>query len=359
MSASPDLDLLRRLCLASAPPGSEGAVRRIVRDALDGCGAFRADRMGSLLCEIPGRAERPRVLLDAHMDEVGFLVQGVLPSGLLRVVPLGGWWGHVLPGQAVDVLTEGGPVPAVFAAKPPHHLSEDEKKQVQTPDRLWLDVGASDADGVAAAGVRVGDPAAPRSEWLELGVDGRVSCKAFDDRAGVGVLCETARALAGGKAPGTVVACASVQEEVGLRGASTAARVADADVAIVLECSPADDFPGEDVPQAALGRGPQIRLFDPTAIANRKLVRLARRVAEALDIPHQVAVRKSGGTNAGAIHREGRGVPTVVIGVPARYIHTHRAILDAGDYAAAVRLTRELVLRLDADAVDEVNRFDD
>ena len=358
MSSQPSQDLLRRLALAPGVPGAESAVRAIVREVLDGVGDLSHDRLGSLLCEKSGSASQPRVVIDAHMDEVGFMVQSVSSSGRISFVPLGGWWGHVLLGQRVDILTESGIVPGVIGSKPPHFLEAKERDRVIQLTDMYIDVGASSSKHVEAAGVRVGDPVAPHSEWLEMNVDGVLSCKAFDDRVGVGLLCEVLRSLDRASHPNTVIGVAAVQEEVGCRGAGTASELAQPDVGIVLEGTPADDLPGVRAPQGALGRGPQIRFYDPTAIASRRLVHLTEEVARENELPIQFAVRRSGGTDARSINTFGKGVPTVVIGVPCRYIHTHVALIQWQDYEHAFRLIRGLVERLDSKEVAALTAFD-
>lgn len=357
MSPKPSPDLLRRLALAPGVPGAETAVRAVVREVLDGIGHLSHDRLGSLLCEKKGSASHPRVVIDAHMDEVGFMVQSVSGAGRIRFVPLGGWWGHVLLGQRVDVLTDSGIVPGVIGSKPPHFLDGKERDRVISLADMYIDIGASSSKEVEAAGVRVGDPVAPHSEWIELQVEGVLSCKAFDDRVGVGLMCEVLRNLGDGHAS-TVVGVAAVQEEVGCRGAGTASELAQPDVAIVLEGTPADDLPGARSPQGVLGEGPQIRFFDPTAIASRRLVHLTEEVARENELPVQLAVRRSGGTDARSINIFGKGVPTVVIGVPCRYIHTHVALIQWRDYEQAFHLIRGLVERLDAEAVEALTTFD-
>ncbi len=357
-SSEPSLDLLKRLALAPGPSGAEDAVRAIVRDAIEGCGTIRHDRLGSILCEREGPAGGPRVLLDAHMDEVGFLVQRITDDGRLGFIALGGWWGHVLLAQRVDVLTGTGQlVPGVIGSKPPHFLSLAERDKVLEIDNLYIDVGATTRAEVESLGVRLGDAVAPHAEFVQLQGD-VLSCKAFDNRVGVGVLCETMRRLRGMKHPNTVIGVGAVQEEVGCRGAETAVELARPDVALVLEGTPADDLPGFTDRQAVLGKGPQIRFCDPTAISNRKLVRFVEKAAMEKGIPIQLAVRKSGGTDAKSIHVQGHGVPTVVIGVPARYIHTHVSLIQWKDYVAACELVAELVVRLDARAVTALIDFE-
>jgi putative aminopeptidase FrvX len=352
MSDAESLGLLRELSLASGPPGAEGPVRAIVRRALEGVGRIELDRLGSIVCEVPGTAGRPRILLDSHLDEVGFMVQGILDDGMLGLVALGGWWEHVLLAQRVDVLTALGPVTGVIGSRPPHFLSGEERRAVVPLEKLFVDIGASTAEEAALLGVRVGDPVVPRSEFLPLGNPRLVSSKAFDDRAGVALMVEVLRAL-GRDHPSTVFGVGAVQEEVGSRGAGTAAALVRPDAAIVLEGTPADDTPGCAAPrQAILGRGPQLRFYDPTAITNRGLARLVEETAREEGLPLQIAVRRGGGTDAKAISIHDRGVPAVVIGVPARYIHTHVSIIHLDDYEAAKRLVLAVLRRLDAAAVD-------
>jgi endoglucanase len=332
-------------------------VRDIVRDAIAGIGTIHHDRLGSILCEKKGTSDAPRIAIDAHLDEVAFLVQSITKDGFLKFVPLGGWWGHVLLGQRVDVLTEGGTIPGVIGSTPPHFLKPGERDKVLKLDAMYIDVGTSSRTDTEALGVRVADPVVPHSEFIEMAAPNILSSKAFDDRVGVGLLCEVLRSLKQRKHPNTIIGIGAVQEEVGCRGAMTASELSRPDVGIVLEGTPADDVPGQSEQQAVLGEGPQIRFFDPTAISNRRLVRKVEEIAAEREIPVQLAVRRAGGTNARSIHLHGRGVPTVVIGVPARYIHTHTSLIHWGDYVAAHALVVEVVTRLDAETVATFTDF--
>jgi endoglucanase len=350
-------DLLRRLTLAAGAPGAEDEVRAILRETLAGTGEVRYDRLGSILCEKRGSADFPRIVLDGHMDEVGFMVQSITSEGKLLFVPLGGWWGHVLLGQRVDVVTEQGKVPGVVGSKPPHFLSAEERNKVLQLEDMYIDVGAADAEQVSRLGVQVGDTVVPHATFEEMGVSDILSSKAFDNRAGIGVLCEVLLELRSRPHPNTVIGVGAVQEEVGSRGAATASELARPDVGLVLEGTPADDLPGFTERQAVLGKGPQIRFYDPTAISNRALVRFVKKTAEDAGIAVQFAVRRSGGTDAKSVHVHRSGVPTVVIGVPARYIHSHVSLIHWRDYLAARDLVLELVARLDAAAVRSFTDF--
>ena len=351
-------ELLRRLCLAPGPPGGEDAVRNVVREALAGTGTIAYDRLGSLACELPGTDDSVRVVLDSHLDEVAFMVQSIAADGRIAFVPLGGWWGHVLLGQRVHLLTAGGTVSAVVGCKPPHFLSKEERGRVLEFEAMYFDVGASSREAVEAVGVRVGDMAVPHAPFEELAVDGVVSSKALDNRIGVALMIETLNAAKDRSHPNTLIGVAAAQEEIGIRGARTASTVVRPDLALVLECTPADDLPPVGEPQGRLGAGPQLRFYDPTAVANRRLARWIADLAASCDLPLQHAVRRSGGTDAAAIQRHGAGVPTVVIGVPGRYIHSHVSLMHWSDYAAASRLILEAVARLDAPTVRSFTDFD-
>lgn len=356
MKDSEAKELFRRLSEAPGAPGAEDAVRQIVAEQLDGLGEISYDGLGSLVCELSDGTERPRVSLDAHIDEVALMVQSIDSGGRLKFVALGGWWEHVLLAQRVDVHARSGVLPGVIGSVPPHFLAASERTQVRRIEQLSVDIGCSSAEEARALGVRPGDPVVPRAELLELGNPGTLCGKAFDNRVGVTLLCDLARSV-GRDHPNRLVAVASVQEELGLRGATTSAALTRPDVAIVLECSPADDDPQEPAPQGRIGGGPQLRLFDPTALPNRRLARYVEAVAEENDIPLQLAVRRSGGTDAGAIHRSGTGVPTAVVAVPARYIHSHGAVLRWEDYVATRKLLLAVLRGLDGERVAELTRF--
>lgn len=351
-------DLLRRMTEAHGVPGYEDEVREIFREELAGVGSFEADRMGSVVCDAGG--EGPRVLLTAHMDEVGFRVQSVTSSGFIQIVEVGGWWSHTLLSQQVVIKTGAGEkITGVIASKPPHFLSEVERKKVMTLDNMFVDVGARSREEVEEWGIALGDPVAPKSSFESMRGEDRYLAKAFDNRAGMSALVLAGKKLADEKRENQLLLGATVQEEVGLRGVQTMAAMSKPDVAVLLEGTPADDTPGfkSDTAQAKLGKGVQIRLHDPSAVMNPKLVALAIEVAKANDIPHQVAVRRSGGTDAGRLHLSGEGVPCVVLGVPARYIHTHGSVIEGADFEAAVQLSVELVKALTAEKVTELTRF--
>ena len=348
------IDLLRQLTEAHSVSGFEDEVRTIFREELVGQGEIGTDRLGSIYCE-SSSSEVPRILVAGHMDEVGFRVQAINSKGYLTFVPVGGWWGHSLLSQRVEVKTSAGvKIPGVVTSKPPHFLSPSERKQVISLDAMFIDIAATSAEEVAEWGIKIGDPIAPISAFTPSHKEGRFIAKAFDNRVGMAGAIEVGRNLLSSVASKLIVA-GTVQEEVGLRGSRTLANHVTPDVAIVLEGPPADDTPGQDlsIAQGALGSGVQIRLHDPSAIMNPKLVELALSLAESQGIPHQVTVRRSGGTDAGGFTQSGPGIPSIVLGVPARYIHSHNGIIELADYQAMVDLAQALVTHISTHGPDQ------
>jgi len=352
------LSLLKELTEAHSVPGHEDEVRAIFVDELESCGELSTDRNGSVFCET---GEGPRVMIAGHMDEIGFMVQNITPDGFIQFVPLGGWWEHSLLSQRVEVRTRGGEkIIGVVCSKPPHFLPEAQRRQVMTIDQLYIDVGAASRREVEQEfGISLGDPIAPVSLFTPLARGDWFMAKAFDNRVGMAGTIQAGRILSQSVHPNRLVLTGTVQEEVGLRGAKTAAFQAKPDVAIVLEGPPADDTPGfaRSESQGRLGGGVQIRMFDPSAIMNPRLAHLAIQTAEEEGIPHQVTVRRSGGTDAGSFHLANSGTPSVVLGVPARYIHSHNSIIDLNDYLHLVSLTVALARRLDAETVEGLTRY--
>ena len=348
------ISLLQELTEAHSVSGHEDEVRAIFVDELAECGELSTDRNGSVFCETGD--DGPRVLVAGHMDEVGFMVQNITPDGFIQFLAIGGWWEHNLLSQRVEILTRSGnKMLGVIASRPPHFLPEAQRRQVMTIDQMFIDVGAeSRRDVVEGFGISLGDPIAPVSAFTALGREDYFMAKAFDNRVGMAGTIHTGQILSESAHPNKLILCGTVQEEVGLRGAKTAAVFAKPDVAIVLEGPPADDAPGflRSECQGRLGGGVQIRMFDPSAISHPRLARLAIETAQAEGIPYQVTVRRSGGTDAGAFHVANEGIPSIVLGVPARYIHSHNAIIDLNDYLHMVTLTIALVRKLDEETVE-------
>lgn len=339
--------LLEACSNACAVSGFEGEMRQLVqREMAEVPGVeVQTEVCGNVVCRCG--AEGPAVALVAHMDEIGFMVQGITADGFLLMVPLGGWWNHTLPSQRMVVLTrDGRRIPGQVGTKPPHLLPESQRKQVLPDDALFVDVGASCREEVQALGIAPGCPVVPDVRVQRLAVPHRWMGKAFDNRAGVYCMLEAMRRLAAEPVGCRLTGIGTVQEEVGCRGARALREVPD--LAIILEGPPADDTFGQSnvCRQGVLGSGVQVRLYDPTQITPPALADFVLRVAAEENIPVQPTVRRSGGTDAAAAYPQWHGTPAIVFGVPTRYIHSHNGILDDRDLEACVALACAVVRRL-------------
>jgi putative aminopeptidase FrvX len=358
------LSLLKELTEAHGAPGSEDAVREIFAREMRPVGALTCDRLGSIQCVLPATvAYAPRVMVTAHMDEVGFAIQAITDTGFLQIVPLGGWWTHSLLSQRLRFKNRlGVEYVGIVTSTPPHFLAESERSKVLAIEQLYVDIGATSRDEVLTDfGLRLGDPGVPEAVFQAHGRSGAYAAKAFDNRAGCAVAIQATQAVQ----RDAVRSChihtvLTVQEEVGCRGSVTAAGLAQPDVALVIEGTPADDtpgIPGSSARQGALGRGVQIRLLDPTALMSRRLVDTLVGIAEEMGLPYQLAVRRTGGTDAKSLHVSGLGVPCVVLGVPARYIHSHQSVIQLSDYLVTVELVTAALRRFDTASVASLTDF--
>jgi len=350
------LDVMKRMMEAFGPSGFEREVNGLIKGYMEPyADEVITDKLGSVAFAVEGRAEEPRVLLAGHTDEVGFVVSSVTDEGFLTFNPLGGWWDQVLLGQRVTVRGGKGDVHGVVAAKPPHILPEEERKKVVEKKDMFIDIGASSREEVEEEGIKVGDPAVPWSPFSVIH-GGRVAmAKAFDDRIGAFVFMEAFRRIKeqGVEHPNKVYGAATVQEEVGLRGAMTIAHVVDPHVALVLEVDIAGDIPGIKPHEALtkLGKGPGLVTYDRSMIPNQPLKEFVIEVARQSQIPLQLSQMRGGGTDAGRIHVDRAGCPSVVLTVPTRHIHSHVGLLSLKDTENAVRLVLELIKRLDMETV--------
>ena len=345
------LQVLKDLVEAHGAPGFENDVAKVMEKHLAGLGTFSRDRLGSFMCEKRGSSEGPRVMLMGHLDEVAFMVKSVTKEGFVKFLPLGGWWGHVVLAQRLIIKTRKGDVVGVVGSKPPHELLEEDRKKVMMVSEMFIDVGAtSDFDVRKRLDIRPGDPIIPDSPFTVMANPNLLLAKAWDNRIGCAIAAQTLRALEGVAHPNTVIAGATVQEEVGLRGAQTSAFKTQPDVAFALDVGIAHDIPGTEGDEK-LGGGPLVVVFDSSSIPNRGLLDLVMSTAEKLRIPLQFESVERGGTDAGKFHVTGQGVPSLAMGVAARYIHSHVSIIDRRDLDRTVKLLAAVVKRLDKKTV--------
>lgn len=342
------MHLLKELTEAKGVSGFEEEVREIMRRELElGDIKLLHDHTGSIFGEKKG-SDQLRVLLAGHLDEVGLMVSQITRGGYLRFTPLGGWWSQVLLSQRVHVMTEKRTFTGVIGSKAPHVLTPEERGQVYPMKEMYVDVGARSDEQVKEWGIRVGDPIVPICPFEILPDGDTILAKALDNRVGCYLAIEVLKRLKSENHPNTLLVGATVQEEVGLRGATTAPYVAEPDVAIALDVGVAEDDPGNDKNESVrLGGGPLITFLDATMIPNRGLRNFVIDVAEENNIPYQVDVIPGGGTDAGKFHLFKKGVPSIVIGVAARYIHSHVSMVSKQDVEQTVQLLTELLKRLD------------
>jgi endoglucanase len=348
--------LLRELSNAPAPSGFEEPVRAIMVRELKPYGTITYDGMGSVI--VKNGTSGPRIMLDAHMDELGGMVRRVTPDGFVNMQMLGGWLDMALPGQRWVILTAKGPVHAVSGMRDIHVVPAEERTKPFNRDNLYLDVGARSAADAAAMGIEPGDPVAPDSTFEEL-ANGRYLGKARDDRVGCAVLIEALKRLAAEGHPNQLFAAATTQEEIGLRGAHTAADVIRPDIGIAIEGGMTGDQPNThpDETNARLGGGPDIFLYDASALPNRKLVSFLKQTAAQASIPVQPDLVTGYGDDSAEIQKSDGGAPTVNIGVPVRYMHVHNGIMDRKDFDETVDLVVDMIKKLDAAEVARIRDF--
>ena len=346
------LEYLKELVDTHGTSGFERDVYDVLARRLKGYGEISKDRLGSFICEQEGPAGSPRVMLAGHLDDVGFMVKSITKEGFIKFLGLGGWWGHVLLGQRLIIRTRKGDVVGVVGSKPPHDLREEDRRKVLELREMFIDVGAtSDWDVRKKLDIRPGDSIVPDSKFTVMANPNLLLAKAWDNRIGCAIATETMRGLKGVKLPNTLIAAATVQEEVGLRGAQTTAFKVKPDVAFALDVGIAHDTPGTEGDEK-LGGGPLIEIYDATVIPNPRLLDLVLDTAKKLKMEVQLESVERGGTDAGRFHVSAEGVPSIAMGVASRYIHSHVSIIDRRDFDKAVKLLTAVVKRLDRKTVD-------
>lgn len=350
--------LLQKLTDAAGPPGFEEPIRRVMVDEMKPYAAsITYDGMGSIIAA--QGTSGPRIMVDAHMDELGGVVRRVTPRGLLTMQMLGGWLDQALVDQRWIIIGSKGPVRAVTGIRDVHVVPPDERARVFPRDSLFLDVGAANEADVRAMGIGPGDPVVPDAPFTVLNGTNNYLAKAWDDRVGCGVVIEAMRRLASLPHPNQILWAITTQEEVGLRGARTAADVIKPAVGIAIEGGITGDVGGRpEETQAHLGAGPGIFLYDSSALPNRKLVALVKQAAAEKSLPLQTDLVQGYGDDSSAIQESNGGVPTVNLVVPIRYTHAHNGIMNRHDFDQMVDLLVSVLQKLDAPTVASVRSFD-
>jgi len=356
--ADETVTLLQQLSDAHGPSGFEEPVRKIMvermRPASD---RLSFDGLGSVIAQ--QGSSGPRVMIDAHMDELGGVVRRVTPEGWLTMQMLGGWLDQALFDQRWIILGSKGPVRAVTGIRDIHITPQDERTKAFAREQVFLDVGAKSPAEVAAMGIGPGDPVAPDAPFMVLNGTQNYLGKAWDDRIGCAVLIAAMQRLRGQKHPNQLYWVATVQEEIGLRGAHTSAEIVKPEVGIAIEGGVVKDAPGThpEEAQELLGKGPGIFLYDSSALPNRKLVELVKETAHAAGIPLQTDLVQGYGDDSSEIQKTAGGVPTVNLVVPVRFTHSHNGIVNRKDFDQMVDLLVALLQKLDGPAVARLRDF--
>jgi putative aminopeptidase FrvX len=353
--------LLEELSNAPAPSGYEAPVRDILRREFQAAGVeVSNDGMGSVIGVLRGSANGPRIMLAAHMDEVGAMVRFVTPEGMVKFQLLGGWLDQALVDQRWTILTAKGPVAAVSGLKSVHVTPAEERSRVTPREDVFLDVGAKSKEEADAMGIRPGDPIAPVGSFAAL-ASGRYVGKAFDDRVGCVMLIETLRRLKEQhiETPNTIYFVGTVQEEIGLRGAHTAVALVKPALGLSLEAGIAADHPGgrADYVQEKLGAGPVIYLADAAMLVNLKLRDFLFQVGQKNQILLQTEVTRGGVEDSAELQAFGTGVPAANIAIATRYLHAHNSVIERSDLDRTIDFLLKVLAQLDARKVAEISAF--
>lgn len=351
------LTMLKDLTDAKGIPGNEKEPRDVMKKYIEPyADEITTDRLGSLIAKKVGDENGPKIMVAGHLDEVGFMVTQIDDKGFLRFEPVGGWWSQVMLAQRVTIVTRKGDVTGIIGSKPPHILPvEARKKPVEIKD-MFIDIGASSREEAMEFGVRPGDQIVPYFEFTVMNNEKLLLAKAWDNRIGCAIAIDVLKQLKGENHPNVVYGVGTVQEEVGLRGAKTAAQTIQPDMGFGVDVGIAGDTPGITSKESAskMGDGPQIVLYDASMVSHKGLRDLVTNTADELGIPYQFESLPGGGTDSGAIHMTANGVPALSITIATRYIHSHAAMLHRDDYENTVKLIVEVIKRLDADKVREI-----
>jgi putative aminopeptidase FrvX len=355
--------LLQALADAPGPSGFEEPVRKIMVERMKPLSEkLSYDGLGSVIA-VQG-SSGPRVMVDAHMDELGGVVRRVTNDGYLTMQMLGGWLDQALVDQRWTIIGSKGPVRAITGIRDIHILPQEERTKVFPRESIFLDVGAKNAAEVAAMGLEPGDPVVPDAPFAVMNgaqnyQNQNYLGKAWDDRVGCAVVIEAMKKLAHAPHPNQIFWVATVQEEIGVRGAHTSSEIVKPDIGIAIEGGVTRDAPGvhPEEAQELLGGGPAIFLYDSSALPNLKLVSLIKQTAKEKTIPLQSDLIQGYGDDSSEMQKSNGGAPTVNMVVPVRYTHSHNGIMNRGDFDKMVDLLVAVLQKLDAKTVANLRDF--
>lgn len=351
------LKVIEDLTNAPGISGHEAPARKVMRKQIeDYADEITVDNLGSLIARKGN--EGPRILLAGHLDEIGFMVTRITDEGFIKFQTIGGWWSQVVSAQRVKVITSKGELLGIVGSRPPHTLKDEERKKAVDIKDLFIDIGAQSREEAEEFGVRPGDSIVPDSKFTPMANPKMLLAKAVDNRIGCAAVVEVFKRLNKKNTTNTIFGVGTVQEEVGLRGAITSAYTVEPDIAFALDTGLAADTPGFNPDDATgkLGEGPQIIIYDASMVPHKGLRDFVIDTAKEEKIPFQYSTLPFGGTDAGSFHLYGRGVPSLFIGIPTRYIHTHASVFHQDDYENTIKLVLKLIDKLDAKTVKQIKK---
>ncbi len=351
-------ELAFKLSNASGISGREENIKEIIKDELkDFVDEFKEDNIGSLVGIKKGNKKGPKIMLASHMDEVGFVVNRIDENGYIFFSPVGGWWDQVLLAQKVKVInSKGDEFIGVIGSKPPHILPKEQRNKIVEIKDMFIDLGVKNKEELDKYNIAVGDMIVPDSVAMDMLNEDFVLGKAWDNRIGCLILIEVLQKLKGVDINCDVYAVATVQEEIGLKGAKTSSNLVNPDFAIALDTGIAGDMPGvtKQEADAKLGDGPQYTIMDAGMIIHSGFKKFIEETAKENDIKLQPEILLGGATDAGSINISGIGVPSTCISLATRYLHAHNSIISKKDFDEAVDLIVSIIKNLDLEKQKEI-----
>lgn len=342
-----DINIIKDLSNADGIAGYEKEVSRVTKGYFEKyTDEIIYDNLGSIIGVKKGLENGKKIMLSGHMDEVGFIVRGITNEGYIRILPVGGWWGHVMPSQMMRITTEKGKkIKGVVIAKAPHGMSKEEKERVIEPKDLYIDLGVKDKEEALNLGVEIGDMITPDIDFSVMNNENYFLGKAFDDRVGVAIIIDVLKELEKEKINSNVYGVGSVQEEVGIRGARTATNLIKPDLAIAIDVTKSLDTPFEEK-GIGIGEGVNITMADALTMGNKEMIKEMKDICIEFNLDFNIDCMMDGGTDACNIHKTGVGVKAMTISIPTRYMHSPRLIIHKKDYIDTVKLLVEFIKRI-------------
>ena len=352
-----DLEWLKELSETCGVSGFENRVKNLLVNRLKGVTKVSYDNLGSAVFTLKANKDKPKIMIASHMDEIGFLVKHITDDGFLKFVCLGGWWEQVMLGQRVTIHGSKGDLVGVIGSKPPHILPAEERNKIVQKKDMYIDIGVENKEEAFKLGVTPGCAVTPYAEFAIMGHKENLLGKAWDNRIGCAIMTEVMEILAKEKTlPATVCGVATVQEEVGLRGAQTSVNMLKPEIAFIVDTCVAGGTPGvnDDIAPAKIGEGVAITIYDAGMIPNTALRDFAYEIAKEEGLKTQVSISEGGATDGARVHLAQEGVLTLTLSIATRYIHSHQSIINYKDYKDAVQLLVAMIKKLNGEKYSEL-----